>query len=280
MQRLRAEQGGDGQSEEQAAAAVDAQKQSQQIANLVADIRHLQLDLEYHQQKLDQTSEEKQKLAKDMKKCQAELLEARQQVEEKDQMLRHREVDLAHLKKELKSPRPGGAGGRDIGPGDSNEGVLAALRTEAAAKDSALIVSHYELHKEKLMRERLEQKNLKLMERMQKLMMVVETMRKENVTLEHSLSTKERVCEEKDAQLRQVTQKARQLHRLAKVSKSSARTGAGQASVLELEAPLREGLPPLDRSQRSIDSAGGRRSGMSTPRTPRTPRAPASPYGR
>lgn len=28
-------------------------KQSQQIADLVGDIRHLQLDLEYHQQKLD-----------------------------------------------------------------------------------------------------------------------------------------------------------------------------------------------------------------------------------
>merc|ERR1712028_111200 len=105
------------------------------------------------------------------------------------------------------------------------EGTLAALRAEAAAKDSALIVSHYELHKEKLLRDRLEQKNLKLMERMQKLMMVVETMRKENVTLERSLFLREQTCETKEQQLRQVTQKAKQLQKIAKAAKAGQKSG-------------------------------------------------------
>merc|ERR1712054_257755 len=130
-----------------------------------------------------------------------------------------------------KSPR-GGANsvGSDV------EGTLAALRAEAAAKDSALIVSHYELHKEKLLRDRLEQKNLKLMERMQKLMMVVETMRKENVTLERNLVNREQTCETKEAQLRQVTQKAKQLQKIVKNTKAVQKGGKG--TVLELGSPL------------------------------------------
>merc|ERR1719317_1393500 len=104
-------------------------------------------------------------MMKDMKKVQNELTEAKQQVEERDQMLKHRKVDLEHLQQELKNPSQSQSGSTD------EAGMLSALRSEAAAKDSALIVSHYELHKEKLMRDRLEQKNLKLMERMQKLMM-------------------------------------------------------------------------------------------------------------
>merc|ERR1712079_732330 len=139
-----------------------------------------------------------------IKKHQSELAEVRQQLEDRDQMLKHKDVDLAHLKRELKGPR-----GVKI---DQADPTLQTLRTEAAAKDSALIVSHYELHKEKLVRDRLEQKNLKLMERMQKLMMVVETMRKENITLEKSLTTKDRQCEES-------TQKIRQLQKIIKASK-------------------------------------------------------------
>merc|ERR1712113_641298 len=123
-------------------------------------------------------------------------------------MLKHREVDLAHLKQEMKSPRMQSTGS------DNDGSMLVALRTEAAAKDSALIVSHYELHKEKLMRDRLEQKNLKLLERMQKLMMVVETMRKENVTLERNLVSREQACDNKEQQLRHVTQKAKQLQKV------------------------------------------------------------------
>jgi len=242
-------------------------KQSQQIADLVSDIRHLQLDLEYHQQKLDQMIEEKQAMMRDMKKCQAELEDAKRQIEERDQMLKHREVDLRKLREdELKSRSS------QMGEGEgSSDGTLVALRAEAAAKDSALIVSHYELHKEKLLRDRLEQKNLKLMERMQKLMMVVETMRKENVTLERNLFVREQSCETKEQQLRQVTQKARQLQKAVKAGKMQSKGGG--KTVFEMES--KEGLPRLDQSQRSIDS-GGRRSGASTPRTPR---APASPYG-
>merc|ERR1719478_1471175 len=132
------------------------------------------------------------------------------------------------------------------------DGTLAALRSEAAAKDSALIVSHYELHKEKLLRDRLEQKNLKLMERMQKLMMVVETMRKENVTLERNLVAREQNCESKEQQLRQVTQKAKQLQKIAKAAKAGQKSGS--KTVLELGSSSQQALPPLERSQRSVDS--------------------------
>merc|ERR1719221_478017 len=150
--------------------------------------------------------------------------------------------------------------------------MLQALRAEASAKDSALIVSHYELHKEKLLRDRLEQKNLKLMERMQKLMMVVETMRKENITLERGMAAKDKAHEEKDVQLRQMSQKARQLQKLVKSSKGSPSPPKSSHGMFELEVPSSQGLPAL---QRSIDSARGGRSGASTPRS----RGPPSPYG-
>lgn len=269
VQRLRSEQSSV-QGTNRSGPAVDSEaevmKQSQQIADLVSDIRHLQLDLEYHQQKLDQMIEEKQQMMRDLKKAQVELDESKRQVEERDQMLKHREVDLRQMKEEMKSPRSVNQMGEMEG-----DGTLAALRAEAAAKDSALIVSHYELHKEKLLRDRLEQKNLKLMERMQKLMMVVETMRKENVTLERNLVAREQNCETKEQQLRQVTQKAKQLQKIAKAAKAGQK--GGSKTVLEMQ----QALPPLDRSQRSMDSQrSGRGSGASTPRTPR---APPSPYG-
>lgn len=259
-----------------AVSTADAQKQRQQIADLVSDIRHLQLDLEYHQQKLDQMIDEKHQMVKDLKSCHGELAEARQQVEDRDQMIKHRDVDIAHLKQLSTSgdaSEPSGA----RGGGALGAEALSALRAEATAKDSALIVSHYELHKEKLLRDRLEQKNLKLMERMQKLMMVVETMRKDNVDLERSLASRERSCEEKDLRLRQVSAKAK-AKQLQRASKQPRPQASGQKDrLLDLEAHSQQGgLPPLDRSLRSDVSLGGRQSGMSTPRTPR--QAPASPY--
>merc|ERR1719254_235874 len=139
---------------------------------------------------------------------------------------------------EAKSEPAGASGGLE-------GSAVAALRTEAAAKDSALIVSHYELHKEKLLRDRLEQKNMKLMERMQKLMMVVETMRKENLSLEKLVKQKDKAHDEKDAQLRTVTQKAKQLQRLSKGNRSGARS-------VEPDGPPQQMLPPL--TQRSLDS--------------------------
>lgn len=245
----------------------ESQRQSQQqIAALVGDIRHLQLDLEYHQQKLDRMIEEKQGLMKELKECRTELAGARQVLEDKDQMLRHREVDLQNMREE-----------RKVGPttaSTENDQVLSALRTEAAAKDSALIVSHYELQKEKLMRDRLEQKNAKLMERMQKLMMVVETMRKE-------LAVKERAHDERGAQLRELSQKAKQLQKLQKGAPKSARKNAHTTSFeLDAMAQPSQSLPPLDMPSRSIDSAGGQ-SGSSTHRTARAPSShgPRSPYG-
>lgn len=237
-----------------AAAQTENQRQAGQIADLVSDIRHLQLDLEYHQQKVDQLLEEKQMMMKDMKSLQQEVAEARQQLEEKDQLLKHQEVDLMHYRQmEQQSPRAT----------ESDEGIIDALRTEAAAKDSALIVSHYELHKEKLMRDRLEQKNLKLMERMQKLMMVVETMRKDNVNLERTLASKDRMYEEKDAQLRIIMQKLRQVQKSQKGGKPKV-ASKPKAPVLELEGSM-QNLPLLDSGRRS-GSANGRRSGQNTPR--------------
>lgn len=242
---------------------MESQKQAQQIADLVSDIRHLQLDLEYHQQKVDQLLEEKQLMMKDFKAAQTEIAEAKKEIEEKDQLIKHQEVDLLHYRQQ-EQQNPGGL----HGAGGSDDGVLDALRTEAAAKDSALIVSHYELHKEKLMRDRLEQKNLKLMERMQKLMMVVETMRKDNQTLERALASKDQSYEEKHVQLRVMTQKFRQLHKNAKGSGTS-KSSKPRPAMLELESSM-QNLPPLDSARRA-ESVNGR---MST--TPRN--APPSPY--
>merc|ERR1712061_529630 len=132
-------------------------------------------------------------------------------------MLKHREVDLDHMRQDAKGNPSAGEGNNSGGVSD---GAIAALRAEAAAKDSALIVSHYELHKEKLLRDRLEQKNLKLMDRMQKLMMVVETMRKENISLEKLVSAKDRTNDATDVQLRQVTQKAKQLQKMQRSIKA------------------------------------------------------------
>lgn len=243
--------------------AMESQKQAQQIADLVSDIRHLQLDLEYHQQKVDQLLEEKQLMMKDFKAAQNEIAEVKKELEEKDQLIKHQEVDLLHYRQQEQQNSAGLHGA------SSDDGILEALRSEAAAKDSALIVSHYELHKEKLMRDRLEQKNLKLMERMQKLMMVVETMRKDNQTLERALASKDRSYEDKDVQLRIMTQKFRQLHKNSKQANGRSKSSKARPAMLELESSM-QNLPPLDSSRRS-ESVNGR---MST--TPRN--APQSPY--
>jgi len=273
------ENGGPPGAESATQRVAELEKQSAQIADLVSDIRHLQLDLEYHQQKLDQMIEEKQGMMKEMKKLAADLLNSKQQVEERDQILRHREVDLQHAKQEAKRTTQKEAVEEDS--------TLAALRSEASAKDSALIVSHYELHKEKLLRDRLEQKNLKLMDRMQKLMMVVETMRKENVVLERNLNRRERVVEDKDRQLRKVNEKARELSKHVKASgkvapptpRSGSMSRSRQPDLGGWEESDKPGLPPL--TQRSLASAGGTRSGASTPRggnnAPHS--VPPSPYG-
>merc|ERR1719214_272387 len=143
-----------------------------------------------------------------LKKSQDELAFAKVQIQERDQLIKHQEIDLQRSMQETKVTGPDKEA--------KLEETCETLKNEAAAKDSALIVSHYELHKEKLMRDRLEQKNLKLMERLQKLMMVVETQRKENFGLEKQLSTHEKMVDEKDQQLREVTHKAKQLQKAFK----------------------------------------------------------------
>merc|ERR1712193_295442 len=211
---------------------VDVEKQNSQIADLVSDIRHLQLDLEYHQQKLDQLIDEKQAMMQAMNAAKGELTTAKQQLEEKDQLLRHKDIDLARMSQEQSTAGPS----KEV----KLEEQLMATRSEVAAKDSALIVSHYELHKEKLMRDRLEQKNLKLMDRLQKLMMVVETQRKENSTLERKLFTHEQMVEDKDKQLKEVTHKAKQLQRVfkAKAGKATPRSGPGDVKQMSGGVPM------------------------------------------
>jgi chromosome segregation ATPase len=222
MARTELEQARSGQvSETKDGMGAEESKQNSQIADLVSDIRHLQLDLEYHQQKLDQLIDEKHMMMQQVKKSQDDLAAAEVQIQERDQLLKHKDIDLQRAMQEVKSAGPG----KDT----KMEEMCDVLRKEAAAKDSALIVSHYELHKEKLMRDRLEQKNLKLMERLQKLMMVVETQRKENFGLEKQLSTHEKLVEDKDHQLREVTQKAKQLQKAFKAqSAQSLRVGKQQ----------------------------------------------------
>lgn len=218
-------------------------KQNSQVADLVSDIRHLQLDLEYHQQKLDQLIDEKHMMMQQVKKAQDELAGARQQIQERDQIIKHKDIDIQRAMQDVKT----------VGPSKDSklEETCEALKNEANAKDSALIVSHYELHKEKLMRDRLEQKNLKLMERLQKLMMVVETQRKENFGLEKQLSTHEKLVGEKDQQLREVTHKAKQLQKAFKIQ--SAQVGKHQTPRGMITSPkqaaadmgLHQGLPQI-----------------------------------
>eukprot|EP00746_Dinoflagellata_sp_MGD_P125441 gnl/MRDRNA2_/MRDRNA2_60197_c0_seq1.p1 gnl/MRDRNA2_/MRDRNA2_60197_c0~~gnl/MRDRNA2_/MRDRNA2_60197_c0_seq1.p1 ORF type:complete len:523 (+),score=141.40 gnl/MRDRNA2_/MRDRNA2_60197_c0_seq1:203-1570(+) len=243
MARTELEQARSGQvSEDKESMGVEASKQNSQIADLVSDIRHLQLDLEYHQQKLDQLIDEKHMMMQQVKKSQDDLAAAQMQIQERDQLLKHKEIDLQRAMQEVKG----------VGPAKETkmEETCDALRKEVAAKDSALIVSHYELHKEKLMRDRLEQKNLKLMERLQKLMMVVETQRKENFGLEKQLSTHEKLVEDKDTQLREVTHKAKQLQKAFKAqsaqkNKLTPRAGPPSPNKQSADMFQSQGLPQI-----------------------------------
>merc|ERR1712113_991184 len=95
-----------------------------------------------------------------------------------------------------------------------------------------------------------------------------ETMRRENLSLERLVSAKDRANDAKDVQLRQATQKAKQLHKMQRAIKTKAKVPS------EVPPTTLQGLPPLDRQHRSMESGGGRHSGMSTPRTPRCPPSP------
>merc|ERR1719487_3216088 len=120
--------------------------------------------------KLDQLIEEKRAMREEIRLTENELQQKRQLLEEKDQLSRHKEIDLQRAATNSRSPSPAQRTARASAAEENT-----SLRNEVAQKDGALIVTHYELHKEKLLRDQLEQKNVKLMERLQKLMTVVET---------------------------------------------------------------------------------------------------------
>jgi chromosome segregation ATPase len=224
----------------------EAPRQAKKIAELMSDIRHLQLDLQYHQQKLEKVLEEKTQLASDLEKCQTKLSKAMVDNEELDQMQKHQQVDLDRMQAQLIMLGGGDSSGGEAKDtvADAKDTLADALRTELAAKDSALVMAHYELQKEKLMRDRLEQKNLKLLERMQKLMMVVETMRKDSAGLERALQDKDRQNEE----LRYMSRQKR------KGRSASAQQSHGKLAAIPLDP---SSLPNLDhRPQRPIDAVG------------------------
>ncbi|CAE8739916.1 unnamed protein product, partial [Polarella glacialis] len=121
------------------ATAAESQRQAQQIADLVSDIRHLQLDLEYHQQKVDQLLEDKQLTMKDLKRSQNELLEAQRMLEEKDQLLKHQEVDLEHLRQHEMHSNPRGPNA-SLSMSDDGMGMLDALRSLVAVTNTCNFV--------------------------------------------------------------------------------------------------------------------------------------------
>merc|ERR1719230_2018927 len=97
----------------------DADKRNNQIADLVSDIRHLQLDLEYHQQKLDQMIEEKREMMAQMREKDRELGVVKASLEERDQELQHKELDLqkSYAGSRSQSPAVRGSQGPGAGPG-------------------------------------------------------------------------------------------------------------------------------------------------------------------
>lgn len=85
------------------------------------------------------------------------------------------------------------------------------------------------------------------MERLQKLMMVVETQRKENSSLENKLFTHEQMVEDKDRQLKEVTHKAKQLQRVfkAKATSKSARGASGDVKNMSGSMPPEMSTPSV-----------------------------------
>merc|ERR1719326_1006039 len=137
-----------------------------QVPELLQDMRHLQLDLEYHQQKLDQVLEENRHLQAENKQHKEQELLLVQQQDEQQQELRHLEIELSMRGNGSTMSKPEGDPAKE-----------AELRKDVKAKEGLLTMSHYELHKEKLARQRAEQRAAKLRDRLEKLMKVVEHQR-------------------------------------------------------------------------------------------------------
>lgn len=89
--------------------------------------------------------------------------EAKRVAEERGQLIRHRGVDLQQMKRKLESPRAP----------EPDGSMVFALCIQTVAKDSELTLSHYVMGSSR--------KSMKPMERMQKLMMVMEVTRKGNL---------------------------------------------------------------------------------------------------
>jgi chromosome segregation ATPase len=137
-----------------------------QVPELLQDMRHLQLDLEYHQQKLDQVLEENRQLLAENKQHKEQELALVQAQDEQQQELRHLEIELSMR-----------ASGNSTSKMEGDPAKESELRKDVQAKEGLLTKIHYELHKEKLARQRAEQRAAKLRDRLEKLMKVVEHQR-------------------------------------------------------------------------------------------------------
>mmetsp|Transcript_87118 Transcript_87118/g.198852 ORF Transcript_87118/g.198852 Transcript_87118/m.198852 type:complete len:350 (-) Transcript_87118:167-1216(-) len=210
-----------------------------EVGDLLADVRHLQVDLEYHQTKLDSVLEEKSLMLGELSRLQQEILEARRLVEDKDQALKHQEIDLKTEQSKTRFPQVRGAGLEELQKG------LAALREEVKTKDGALLFAHLELHKERKLREKYEEKTNKLSDRMQKLMLIAENQRKEITKLERIGLSKDQQMEKKQRQHAEAHARANHLH---SVLSSNSRPSARLPASFQ---------PPRSRSGSATPRGGG-----------------------
>lgn len=185
----------------------DPSQELAQVPELLQDMRHLQLDLEYHQQKLDQVLEENTSLRDEVQKRKEEATTLAAKEEEAQQQVRHLEIELATR------PRAGQGGIQAQVSSPSTD-----LRKEIKAKEGLLTMSYYELHKEKLARQRAEQRAAKLRDRLDKLMGVVEQQREAVRELEARALSAETHANEGTAKLRVASNQVSRLTHLLGVS--------------------------------------------------------------
>jgi len=174
-----------------------------QVPELLQDMRHLQLDLEYHQQKLDQVLEENRQLQAENKQHKEQELLLVQQQDEQQQELRHLEIELSMRGQGSTMSKP-----------DGNPAAEAELRKDVKAKEGLLTMSHYELHKEKLARQRAEQRAAKLRDRLEKLMKVVEHQRDAVRQLEGRAISAEEQANDRSSKLKIASNQVSRLQQL------------------------------------------------------------------
>jgi len=193
-----------GESMDNAAGEIDAGVNEAVVKELVADVKHLQLDLEYHQQKLDTSNEEKEQLQHLNSALREEISEARRQQEHAEQQLRHQAIDLD-------MPQMDTVNTQVSGFEEAMTGTIKALRSEVQTKDSALLFCHFELHKEKQVRDKFESRNKRLSDRLEKLMVILEAQRAQMQKLENGLVMSEETLDQKTKILREVTAQSNRL---------------------------------------------------------------------